>query len=106
MGIAGITVPAVTITDLMEDRGVEQIDFLKMNIEGAETAALCGAGDRLQDIRHMVIGCHDFLADETGDDSYRTKENVRDLLQSAGFTVEGRDDDPRPRARDYLFAWR
>ena len=44
VGIAGITVPAVTITDLMEDRGVEQIDFLKMNIETKRQPPLAAPG--------------------------------------------------------------
>lgn len=105
VGQGGVSVPAVTIAEIMEKRGLEKIDFLKMNIEGAETAALQGAGSRLSQIRNLAVGCHDFLADETGDESYRTKEDVRALLERTGFSVtSGSDHDPRPWARDYLYA--
>jgi hypothetical protein len=77
-----------------------------MNIEGAELVALRGLGAELKNVRNVVIGCHDFLADETGDESYRTKEDVRALLLAAGFVVVGRENDPRPWARDYLYGWR
>ena len=106
VGASGVSVPAVTIAELMDARDISHVDFLKMNIEGAESAALLGAAARLADIRNMAIGCHDFLADETGDAFYRTREDVRSILTSAGFSVEGRDGDPRPWARDYLYAWK
>jgi FkbM family methyltransferase len=102
----GIEVPAVTIRHLVCKFKLDRIDFLKMNIEGAEVAALRGARDVLPIVRNAAIGCHDFLADETGDESFRTKEAVHALLVEAGFNVTGRDEDPRPWAADYLFASR
>jgi hypothetical protein len=101
-----IEVHAVTITDLVSKFNVDRIDFLEMNIEGAEVAALRGARDVLPLIRNAAIGCHDFLADLPGDESYRTKYAVRAILVEAGFNVTGRDEDPRPWAADYLFASR
>lgn len=106
IGADGVEVPALTIPDLVSQLNLDRIDFLKMNIEGAELPALRGAKDVLPIVRHAAIGCHDFLAEETGDDSYRTKDAVRDLLIEAGFTVTARPDDPRPWAADYLFASR
>jgi FkbM family methyltransferase len=106
IGGEGIEVPAVTVAQLVSKFQLDRIDFLKMNIEGAEVAALLGAGDLLSIVRHAAIGCHDFLADETGDDSYRTKGRVRALLEEAGFTLTTRTEDARPWAADYLFASR
>lgn len=106
IGTDGVQVPAVTIPDLVAKLQLDRIDLLKMNIEGAEVPALRGARDVLPIVRHAAIGCHDFLADETGDESYRTKDAVRDMLVAAGFTVTSRDGDPRPWAADYLFASR
>ena len=102
----GIEVPAVTISDLVCKFKLDRIDFLKMNIEGAEIAALRGARDVLPIVRNAAIACHDFLADKTGDESYRTKDAVHALLVEAGFNVTGRHEDPRPWAADYLFASR
>ncbi len=106
IGSHGIEVPAVTIPDLVAEMKLDRIDFLKMNIEGAELPALRGAKDVLSLVQHAAIGCHDFLADEKGDESYRTKDVVKAILVDAGFTVRERSDDPRPWAADYLFASR
>ena len=104
IGDGGIQVSSATLNGLVSKLKLDRIDFLKMNIEGAETAALRGANDALDLVRNAAIGCHDFLADETGDESYRTKDEVRALLTDAGFNVIPRDRDPRPWAADYLFA--
>lgn len=106
IGGQGVEVPALTIPDLVTKYGVDRIDFLKMNIEGAEAPALRGARDVLPLVRNAAIGCHDFMADQTGDESYRTKDVVHAMLVDAGFTVTRRDEDPRPWAADYLFASR
>jgi FkbM family methyltransferase len=52
---SGIEVHAVTITDLVSKFNLDRIDFLKMNIEGAEVAALRGARDVLPLIRNAAI---------------------------------------------------
>lgn len=106
IGSKGIPVQAVTISDLVTRLELKRIDFLKMNIEGAEVGALRGARDVLPVVQHAAIGCHDFLADETGDDSYRTMDVARGLLEEAGFTVTRHAEDPRPWAAHYLFASR
>jgi FkbM family methyltransferase len=106
IGSRGIQVRGTTLKQLVSTLQLDRIDFLKMNIEGAEVAALRGANDVLSLIRNAAVGCHDFLADETGDDSYRTKDTVHGMLVDAGFTVIRRDGDPRPWAADYLFAYR
>ena len=37
-----ITVPTITLNKVLDDRGIEKIDFLSMDIEGAEPMALAG----------------------------------------------------------------
>ena len=90
----------MTLDALLDEHQLDRVDFLKMNIEGAETLALCGAPRMLAVTQHAAIGCHDFLADETGDDSYRTMEDVREILADTGLTVDRRVDD-RPWAAGY-----
>lgn len=40
--IREVKVPAITLNDLLEKNGIEEIDFLSMDIEGHEPAALAG----------------------------------------------------------------
>jgi len=103
---AGVSVPGITITDLVSKFNLDRIDFMTMNIEGAEVAALEGARDVLPIVQNAAISCHDFVADETGDGSYRTKEKVHALLVEAGFNVIRRPADSRRWAVDFLYASR
>ena len=56
----------VESTRLRASSGVERIDLLKMNIEGAERQAIQGMEDSPRNTRHVCISCHDFLADDGG----------------------------------------
>ena len=99
----GIDVPARRIDTIAAELGIEDIDLLKMNIEGAERAAIRGAGTLLSRTRHVCISCHDFLADAGGSDELRTKAFVREFLVERGFSVTTREDAPDPWTRDYLY---
>jgi FkbM family methyltransferase len=95
-GDSGSWVPGETMDDLCQRQGIDRIDFLKMNIEGAERFALLGMTRMLERTRHICISCHDFLADEGGDPGCRTKAFVTEHLRANGFEIISRDDDPRP----------
>jgi FkbM family methyltransferase len=101
---AGIEVPARRIDTLAGELGIDRIDLLKMNIEGAERQAIQGMGGVLATTRHVCISCHDFLADDGGPEELRTKSFVRDFLVERGFRVITRDDAPDPWTRDYVYA--
>jgi FkbM family methyltransferase len=79
------SVPADTLDTLLAD--VPHIAWLKMNIEGAERPALLGAREVLGRTDHVVISCHDFIADVGGPDELRTAAFVTDLLHQHGFTT-------------------
>lgn len=103
----GLEVPSDTIADLMSDHGLDHIDLVMINIEGAERDAVNGIGDSAQNIRHMAVSCHDFLADRGGDDSTRTRDDVMAKLAAYGFDVTVRDqNDPRDWIRGYVYAGR
>lgn len=102
----GATVPAVTLETFIREQEIERVDLLAMNIEGTETAALRGIAAVVDRVHNVAIGCHDFVADETGDDRMRTKSDVRTLLQSYGFTVSDRDHDGPAWRRDFVYGVR
>lgn len=77
------------------EHGIRRIDFLKMNIEGAERDALPGCREALQRIGHVCIAAHDFRAARGEGESFRTLHFVRNFLSAAGFDMITRDDDPR-----------
>jgi FkbM family methyltransferase len=99
-----IEVRARRIDTIAAELGIQHIDLLKMNIEGAEQHAIQGIGTLLDDTRHVCISCHDFLADDGGPEELRTKSFVREFLQERGFHVLTRDDAADPWTRDYVYA--
>lgn len=99
----GIRVTTTTLDHLVQKHHLRRIDFLKMNIEGAEGRALGEAKHALSITQHGAIGCHDFLADEYGDPRMRTKDMVRAVLTEAGFSITERPDARDPWTRDYLY---
>ena len=86
-------VEGITADALLAD--VPRIDFLKMNIEGAERYALPGCRELLRRARFVCVAAHDFRADRGEGEEFRTLEFVREFLRDAGFELVTRDDDPR-----------
>lgn len=99
----GVTTAGTTLDDEYVRLGVEQVDFLKVNIEGAERYIASHGREALARTRHVAIGCHDFVADETGDDRMRTRAVMEQTLTELGFEFERRADDPRRWIPDYLY---
>jgi FkbM family methyltransferase len=87
---ARLAVEARRLDEVACGLGVERIDFLKMNIEGAEGLALIGMAELLSKTRNVCISCHDFIADRGGPDDMRTKAFVSEYLTARGFSVVSR----------------
>jgi len=102
----GIAVQGSTLSELMDRTGTDHIDLLKMNIEGAELSVLRAAANRLHQVDHIVVACHDFAAERHGDDRLRTFEPVIEVLRTAGFSVRTRPDDRRPWIRHHVYGSR
>ena len=79
---AGLVVQAETL-DCLWRRLTQSapIDFLKMDIEGAEYEALAGAVELLKHTRYVVIAAYHIR------DGFRTADKVSDILKTAGFLV-------------------
>ena len=92
-----------TIDQVVADEGLTSVNFLKMNIEGAECEAIRGVQTCAPMIAHCAISCHDFLADRGSNNEMRTLKEVSRLLREKGFEIR-RIEDYRPWVRDYLYA--
>ena len=101
---SSLTVPACSFDELCAQQKIEHIDFLKMNIEGAERFAIQGMPRMIKRISHFCIACHDFLGESN--DFYRTKALVVGFLRSNGFAVSIRENHPDPWVRDHVHAKR
>lgn len=99
----GAEVPTRRLDAILQERGIDRVDLLKINIEGAELTALDGLGSSLASVRNVVVSCHDFIADRGGPASLRTHASVAEKLGRAGLVLATRPDDPRPWVRAYIY---
>lgn len=76
-------IPCVRLSDYLN----EPVDFLKMNIEGAEWEALADCGDRLQQVHEMAIEYHHLPG------LPRTLHKILSLLDELGFEYVVSDFD-------------
>jgi FkbM family methyltransferase len=88
-------VKGVTFDGLCAERDIRRIDFLKMNIEGAERRALPGCRRALDSTGHVCVAAHDFRAARGEGEEFRTLAFVRKFLTERSFKLTTRDDDPR-----------
>ena len=97
-------VPACSLDELCAEHHIEQIGFLKMNIEGAERLAIRGMPQMIQRTGSVCIACHDFLGAQS--EFYRTKAVLVDFLRSNDFAVVLREQHPDPWVRDHVYGTR
>jgi len=102
----GMTVQARRLDDILIELDSLNPNLVKMNIEGAESAALRGMADTLRVLPQIVVSCHDFIADAGGDAALRTYDDVKNFLQRAGYDVRKKREDTRPWIPYYLYGRR
>lgn len=91
-GYAGqsVTVRSDTIENIAAEQGVETVDFLKVEAEGAEPEVIEGIGE--MDIERVVVSC----TEERDGESPR--EEVSEILRSKGYQIVEFND------KGFLFA--
>lgn len=94
---------AVTLDDAYRHWPRTRVDFMKVNIEGAERFLVSHGSQALTNTRHVAVSCHDFVAERDGTESMRTRRMVEDGLRDLGFDLQRRVDDARPWIPDYLY---
>lgn len=99
-------VEALRFDDICKRHGIDRIDFLKMNIEGAERFALPGMPESLRLARFACIAAHDFRAARGEGDEFKTHDFVLKTLQNAGFSLVLRSDDPRYYVKEHIHGFR
>jgi FkbM family methyltransferase len=97
-------VRGVALDDLCGELGVARIDFIKMNIEGAERFAIGGMKAVVRRARYVCIACHDWRSEQGAE--FCTRVAVTDFLRENGFEITTRDDDPRRPVRDHILGIR
>lgn len=105
-GRGAVNVRACTLNAILTETGSSHVDLIKMNIEGAETAALKGMKGILDAIPHVVVSCHDFKADRGESLEFRTNDAVRRIMTESGFNLQSRETDPRAEVRFYIYGSR
>ena len=83
----------------MEENQIEAVGLLKVNIEGAERL-LIDSFEKISNVKHVAISCHDFLYDRSGDRNFQTKKSVIRFLKNRNFDVTG-----NMTGIDYLDDW-
>lgn len=75
-----------TIDDFITENDINKIDYLKVNIEGAESL-LINSFSKIRIVKNIAISCHDFLGNRTGEQFYFTRKKVEDFLKMNDFTL-------------------
>ena len=79
-----VSVEMRTLDQFVLDNKIKQIDFLKVNIEGAELQMLDGMKQSVHIIRAAAVSCHDFIGN---DSQFPIMNEVRNFFISHGFNV-------------------
>ena len=98
-----IEVRGVPLDSLVKEYEIDNIDFIKMNIEGAEYEALLGSRETINSSAHFVVSCHDFKYLESNEEYFRTFEKTTKLFKSNNRNVYARSNDPRREVPFYLY---
>jgi len=84
-----VSVTLTTIDDAVQRAGIDKVDFVKMDVEGAEIAALEGCRQIMEhsDV-HFAISSHHLLAD--GSESYGHLGSTFERLGYSAHTEDGK----------------
>ncbi len=77
-------VDGFTIDQYIDMHNIKSIDYMKINIEGAEKLVI-EAFKRIKAVKNIAISSHDFLGLRTKDGSYFTKDLVINFLKNHNF---------------------
>jgi FkbM family methyltransferase len=97
-------VEAITIKQLVDRFEIDRVDFMKVNIEGAEQLLVKGIGSAIHKIRNVAISCHDFRYQNEGVEFFKTKKIILEFLRASDFECVIRNTG-NPLLDDYVYAF-
>ena len=98
-----VKVKGRTLDNIIHEFGIDKVDFIKMNIEGAEKSAIEGMSKVIQKTRFACIACHDFRANNEGIESMRTKKIITEFFKKHDFSITTRESDKKESIQDYVY---
>lgn len=97
------TVRGTTIDNIANEQNVNKINFIKMNIEGAETIALKGAINTMKSGTKFVVSCHDFKYHEGQGTFFKTFDDVNKIFKENNLKTFCRSYDRRREVPYYVY---
>jgi FkbM family methyltransferase len=93
---------ATTLESFLKDRGIESIDLLKLDIEGAEKHVFASTSDdTLRRVKQITIEFHDFVPDSI---TAEEVQSICDRLAGLGFLcIPASYVYPSMKTADFLF---
>ncbi len=95
----GCMVKSLSLDDYISDNKIESIDYMKINIEGAETLMI-QAFKAIKKVKHIAISSHDFLGKRTGNEALFTSRALMEFLRANNFEIY-----TRSTGIDYKDGW-
>ena len=83
-----ITVRTTTLAQFCHERGISQIDFIHMDVQGAESLVLTGAGEMLRHVQSVWL-------EVTRKELYRgqkLRDEIQEFMQAHGFILTHESD--------------
>jgi len=97
-------VQSLTLDELAARHGLNQVNFLYMNIGGAERRAILGMESTIREVSHACIACHDVFTERHHGEHMQTKSLIVKYLQDRGFEVFRSQGEQYSAAEDYVLA--
>jgi FkbM family methyltransferase len=80
-------VDAITFDELIEIHELDKVDFVKVNIEGAEQLLIKGLIKTMSKILRLAISCHDFRYKLEGDKFFKTKDIILTFFSQNNYDI-------------------
>lgn len=97
------SVVAETFDEFVYRNDIDEIDLVKMNVEGAEQLIIRGMQKSLSKVKNFAISCHDFRYNNGESEFFRTKQLVIQFLESNNFKVTTQQSNIN-MVDDYVYA--
>jgi FkbM family methyltransferase len=96
-----LQVPTIRLDTFMDMVRIDSVDYLKVDAQGAEFAAIQSAGNRLADIKKITAEI--YLTTELPFKEAACLEAFTAFLSVQGFTLTGKEIEPKGRHGDFTF---